>query len=286
MILCDFSGIVFASVYVDVSKNMDTSKDFLRHIMVSQVRSINKKFRNDYGELILCADSKERYWRKNVFPFYKAGRKKAREVSNIDWNTVFSHVGDLFVEFKQYLPYRFLQIPEMEADDIIATLALKQPSNKDSLFEGNEPTVIVSNDHDFRQLHDIENLIQYCPNNKKKVKEADPKMYLFEQICRGDADDGIPNIRSAPDTFIDENKRQKPVTSKFIKECLNSGIPDECKERFKKNRLLIDLRQIPEEYQNKIIESYHEYNIPPKTKLFHYLGTHALKSNSDNIMDF
>ena len=285
MILLDFSGTIFASVYVDVAKNNDTSKDFLRHLLITQIRTYNKKFKDEYGDLVICADAKGTYWRRDIFPFYKANRKKARELSNIDWKQVFEHIGDIISEIKTYLPYKFIQIDNLEADDIIATLALNPPES-DDLFEGNEDVLIISNDHDFRQLHDVDYIKQYFPQKKRFEREAYANLYLFEHICKGDPGDGIPNIKSDPDTFVNEDKRQKAVTKTFIKSCYTNGVPDIHRARFEKNKKLIDLRQLDESYKELIINTYNNTTIPKKSKLMFYLGSHKLQKNLDCINDF
>ena len=47
-------------------------------------------------------------------------------------------------EFKQVLPWKVVQVPRAEADDVIAVLA--------QTF-GDKPTLIVSSDKDYKQLH-------------------------------------------------------------------------------------------------------------------------------------
>ena len=47
------------------------NKDLCRHLVLNSIRAIVHKFKRDYGNVIICCDSRT-YWRKSVFPFYKA----------------------------------------------------------------------------------------------------------------------------------------------------------------------------------------------------------------------
>lgn len=287
-ILMDFSGTVHAAVHVDISNNKDTSEEFLRHLILNQIKNINKKFHKKYGELIICLDSKNGYWRRDIFPYYKAKRKAVRDASDIDWNTVFCYIDKIIDELVEYMPYKVLRVPKLEADDVIGTLAIEQPWNKDSMFD-DEPCLIVSNDHDFRQLHCIPNVEQYFPASKvaKIIHEANPKHYLIEHILKGDAGDGVPNVRSNRNTFVTEGIRQKPVSAKYIKEYLSSGtVPSEDKNRFEENTKLIDLHYTPDELKKAAIELYTSTKSGNKSKMFLYFAKYGLNKHLENINDF
>ena len=286
-ILVDFSGTVHAGVHVDIRNHMDTSKEFLRHIIINQLRAIRKKFYNDYGEIVICMDSRTGYWRKEIFPFYKAKRKEAREASNIDWGTVFGYVNEITEEIKENLPYKVIQVNKAEADDVIGSLAQWQPWNENSLFGDEEKCLIVSNDHDFKQLHYIKNLSQYFPFAGKLEKVKHPDIYRIEHILKGDTSDGIPNVRSPRDVFMQSGVRQKPVSKKYIDSFLNTGtVPEEDKERYEENRKLIDLREIPIEIRKNVLTAFQDAPHGNRFKLFPYLSRTGLKTQLDHISDF
>ena len=54
----------------------------IRHMILNSIRMYNKKYRNEYGQLIICADGMNT-WRKDFYPEYKANRKKSRDNSSI-----------------------------------------------------------------------------------------------------------------------------------------------------------------------------------------------------------
>ena len=49
----------------------------------------NKRYRDEYGQMVICADGMNT-WRREYFPEYKASRKKSRDNSEMDWNIIFN----------------------------------------------------------------------------------------------------------------------------------------------------------------------------------------------------
>ena len=118
------------------------NQDLIRHIVINTIRDINLKFRNKYGNLVLAADSKK-YWRRAVFPHYKASRKRIRDTSKIDWERIFKHTSVFKEELQNYFPYKYIEVEGAEADDIIGVSCL---------FSGiEEDILIISSDKDYLQ---------------------------------------------------------------------------------------------------------------------------------------
>ena len=281
MIILDTSPVFHSAVAVTARNQLECSIElpFLRHLVLNQIRGYRKKFVKDYGELVMALDSRTGYWRKAVFPYYKALRKEAREQSVIDWNMVFGHFDTLIQEMRDYFPYKMVYVDKAEADDIISVL---------SKTEGNH--VIVSNDKDFRQLHN-ERVCQYFPRDQHMERERYPDVYLFEQVCHGDKVDGIPNIRSDGDCFVSK-KRQKPCSDKFVQTLLRNQnqmqeilTPEEM-NRFRENQRIIDLSFVPEEIRSEIIETYDSAPTRGRAKLFEFFASRGLRELCDRIRDF
>jgi 5'-3' exonuclease len=94
-----------------------------------------------FSNIYLVSDSKEKSWRKKINTNYKTNRKKD---TDIDWEFVYS----TYDEFKQSLNskgVKVLEAPHVEGDDWISFLVEK------SNYSGRS-TLIVSNDHDIKQL--------------------------------------------------------------------------------------------------------------------------------------
>jgi hypothetical protein len=283
MIIIDYSQISIASFYAQ--PNAELSEDFLRHMILNTIRMYSHKFKGEYGDIVIACDG-GKSWRKGYFPQYKAHRKKAREDSGMDWNLFFQYLNQIREEIKENFPYKVIHLEHIEADDVIATLVKETQE-----FGKNEPVMIISSDKDFIQLHKYKNVKQFSPIQKKVVSDPNPHLYLFEHIMRGDSGDGIPNILSGDNTFVD-NSRQTPITKKKIEgwlakaEDLQSAMDTETYRNYQRNKLLIDLDMIPKDYQESIIFSYENQKVAPRARILDYLIKKRCKMLVDSIQEF
>jgi len=279
MIIVDFNQVMISNLMMQIGNhtNIPIEEGLFRHMVINSLRTYKQKFSTEYGELVIACDDKN-YWRKQVFPYYKANRKKNREASEINWTHVYDIFNRVKQEIKENFPYRLIQVETAEADDIIATL----------VQESKEEVLILSGDKDFVQLQLHNNVKQYDPVRKKWIAHNDPKRYLFEHVLKGDQGDGIPNVLSDDDTFVTE-KRQKPLTQKKIDTIYNDGVMllDRAIDRnYMRNKQLVDLSMIPDHIRNEVINKYREESGKDKSKLFNYFITHKLKNLMENIGDF
>ena len=263
------------------------NENMIRHMVLNSIRMYNVKFKDEYGEMIICADDKK-YWRRDVFPYYKASRKKAREESPYDWNLIFETLNKVRDEIRENFPYRVIQIDKTEADDVIGTICREygvELKNQQS-----ERILILSSDKDFMQLQRFANVEQYSPMAKKFLKTSEPIKFLKEHIIKGDRGDGIPNILSSDDTFIAES-RQKPVTEKKLNIWILQKPEDFCDapmlRNYQRNENLIDLSKVPDEYATKILNAYHNPNsIKGKDKILNYFIKNRMKQLMEHIQEF
>ena len=266
MILIDYSQIALSNIIVQ--KLNDES--MIRHMILNSIRMYNKRYRNEYGQMVICADGMNT-WRKDYFPLYKAHRRKNRQESDQDWNEIFRILHLVKEEIQQNLPYKVIHLEGCEADDIIGTLAMQTQE-----FGQHEPVMIVSSDKDFIQLQKFNNVKQYSPIQKKMVTDSNPRSYMFEHIMKGDKGDGIPNVLS-PDNAIVDEIRQSPMTKKKIEywaensDNLKEVMTTEEYRNYQRNKTLIDLTAIPEDIQNKIINTYNGQKPAMKMKVLNYL---------------
>jgi len=267
MILLDYSQIAISNIIVQ--KLNDES--MIRHMILNSVRMYNKKYRNEYGQMVICADGMNT-WRKEFYPYYKASRKKGRDESSQDWPEIFRILHLVRDEIKANLPYKVLHMEGIEADDIIGTLTMQTQE-----FGKHEPIMIVSSDKDFIQLQKFSNVKQFSPIQKKMVTDSNPRQYLWNHILRGDSGDGIPNVLSDDDTFIQEGKSQSPLRQQKIDmwienaDNLKDHMDETTYRNFQRNKKLIDLTDIPEHLQQLIINTYDEQSLAPKMKVLNYL---------------
>jgi hypothetical protein len=285
MILVDLNQVLLAGLMAQIAntKNVKLEESFIRHMILNIIRSHLKNFRKEYGEVVLCSDNRK-YWRKEFFPFYKAGRKKSRKNSDLDWHLIFDMLAKFKVELKENFPYKVIDVDGAEADDIIGTLVPRHIMNENIL--------IISSDGDFLQLQMYNGrskytVKQYNPTQKKFLISENPLDELKQKIINGDKGDGIPNILSPSDTFVREI-RQKVMTeaklTKFMSEHYTE-YDENSKIGFSRNQTLIDLRNIPGEIQSKIINNYEE-TVPVKGKLLDYFIANKLFNLMEVIEEF
>ena len=289
MIIVDLNQIMISNLMVQINgKNAETlSEDLVRHMVLNSLRAHNKKFRKQYGEMVIACDSKN-VWRREVFPNYKAGRKANRAKSEHDWDAIFSILHNIKDEIKTFLPYKVIEIETAEADDIIATLIKK--TKRVIAPEHKKNILILSGDKDFIQLHGP-NVKQYNPVLNKFVgKGEDPSIYIKEHIFKGDRSDGIPNILSDDNVFI-EGRRQRPLSKKKINNWVNdvffyTHFTEEEEKNYNRNRKLIDLSCIPQELEDKINNEFNEVKVASRDKILGYFINKKLKTLIEVIDEF
>jgi hypothetical protein len=152
----------------------------------------------------------------------------------------------------------------------------------------NERTLILSSDKDFVQLHQF-NVRQYSPMQKKFV-EGDAKWSLHEKLIKGDVGDGVPNIMSDDNVFIDEGRRQKPITKKKVDAWYDLD-PDmycdaEMLRKYNRNKQLIDLSEVPESIRINIREQFETTAVGDRKRLLTYFINHRLKNLTENLSEF
>ncbi len=261
--------------------NAQIEENMVRHMILNSLRSYRVKFGNEYGELVIACDNTN-YWRRKLFPYYKANRKKAQEKSDLDWKSIFECLNKIRAELKEFFPYRVIDIESAEADDVIATLVTTSKSNSDGQI------LILSGDKDFIQLHKYGNVKQYDPVRKKWITHKDPEQYLKEHILKGDAGDGVPNVLSSDNCFV-VGERQRPLTAKKMEHYLKLS-PNEMEtavaRNYMRNKQLIDLGETPEEIRVKVMESYYAQNDKDRSKLMNYFISNKLRNLTEHIGEF
>lgn len=283
MIIIDLQQVMIANLMTQLGahQNAKLDEDLLRHMILNGIRNIRKKF-PDHGETIIAADSSS--WRRQAFPYYKANRRKNRDASDMDWNTVFDAFAKVREELKEYFPYRVVHVDGAEADDIIGVLVHKFGVE----FGNAEKITIVSGDKDFKQLHGYCNVEQYDPTRKRMLTCTDADEFLREHIIRGDTGDGIPNILSKDDSLV-TGTRQGTLTQKRMDYFMTTPfeqLKDEEQRNWKRNELLISLNNVPSEIKEKILQEYDSQGGKDRNKLFNYFIKHKLKFLMENISEF
>lgn len=282
MIILDFSGIAVSNIIV----NKMNDEQMIRHMILNSIRMYRQKFKGKYGEVILACDAGNN-WRKDYYPQYKANRKKGREESDFDWAKAWEILNTVRNEIKENFPYKLIQIDKCEADDIIGALVEQTQE-----FGQHEDVMIVSADHDFKQLQKYNNVSQFSPLTKKEVKDDNPRLNLIDKVLRGDAGDGVPNILSNDDVFVN-GERQTPLSKKKKEAIIEDLVKTHSfhaaswYRNYCRNETLIDLTKTPDNLKNEIIEEFNSQNPSANSsKVFPYLINKQCKMLIECVEEF
>ena len=280
LVIVDFSQVMISNLMAQLGKhtNIKLEEEFLRNVILKSILKIRVNFP---GELVIACDSRS-YWRKEVFPYYKANRKKTREKSELDWTTIFKIFDVLKSELFENFTYPVIEIFNAEADDVIASLVFGN-------YGADKNIMILSGDKDFMQLQKYPNVRQYDFVQKRFISAADPTLYLKEHIIRGDIGDGIPNYLS-PDNCLVVGERQKSIMAIRVKEWLELSPEEFCTadtfRNYKRNEQLIDLKNIPKDISLEIMKSYESQKDKPKNKMFGYFVKNNLRELLGSVHSF
>ena len=254
-ILVDANQVAISHLMVQhkISNCIDIEK--IRFSIIRVLGRIQRRFKSDYGKIILCYDDKN-YWRRETFPYYKKNRKQERATSKYDWDEVFSVLNIIRDEIREHFPYQVIQVSGAEADDVIASICIHN-DRKDIP----EPMLILSADKDFIQLHKHQSVSQYDPIRNRWIEHSDPVKYLQEHIIKGDRSDGIPNILTCDDAIV-TGKPQKKMSKEKITSLASMAPQDFTNfirlRNWQRNSNLIDFSNIPNDVVERILVDYHK----------------------------
>jgi 5'-3' exonuclease len=299
--IIDLSAVIHSSLHglfkdsKDWQTNPETNK---KYVPISTMRTgllgsllYYKNLKHRADECIIAMDAPP-YWRKDILPFYKGMRKKKRTESDIDWKMQHQIIDDIMKEFRSVVPWNFISVPTLEADDIMGIMGPRLASANS--------VIIISADRDLVQLQRYPNIRQWSPITKKfVVPEVDPVTDLMVKVIKGDSGDAIMNVYSDINLFRDredgETIRQKPITSKMITEAAKLGWDpyrifnnDNLVANFQRNQMLVDFDYIPDHLKKECIEAYSTESTRPKNmmSLQMYLGKHRMKEMLDSAHEF
>jgi len=282
MIIFDFNQVAISNLMQQIGSSKNAvEENLVRHMILNTIRTYVHKFKSTHGPEVVIACDNRRYWRREVFPHYKASRKKNRDASGHDWNSIFECLHKIKSELIEYSPYKVVDVDGAEADDVIASLVMK--------YSPHQKIMILSSDKDFAQLQKFPNVEQFSPILKKYVKEPMPALQLKQMIIRGDKGDGVPNILTKDDVFV-VGGRQKPITEEKIINWLNQEPKDFCNDdmlrNYSRNETMIDLTKIPQSIVSDILNTYENTQGKTKSVFMNYMISNKLKNLIEVIDEF
>jgi 5'-3' exonuclease len=308
-IIVDTQNLFLRIRYGIRAPDLDSQIGLALHTIFTSIKKVWNEFNGS-----ACVFALEgRSWRKDVYKPYKANRKitaAKRTANEVEEDKVFFEVMDEFITFlKTKTNCTVLQHQNAEADDMIARWIHLHPNDKH---------IIISSDSDFQQLISENTMIYngivgllYTNNgvfdkdgkiaknkNKEDLAIPNPEWLLFEKCIRGDSGDNVmsafPGVRSKKIQEAFENRHIKGyawnniMLSKWVD---HDGIEHRVKDCYERNRMLIDLTQIPQDLIDKFdIAIISEVQNEPKKQvgiaLMRFCNQHGLVKIEKTINDY
>ena len=266
MILIDFNEIAMSKL-MESRIGYRNYKRF-KNVVFSTLCMYDKKFREEYGEMVICADGLS--WRHEVFPYYRHTRNFERKFQQdtgfVNWSGIFSSFDEILNEIDKHFHWKVVRHSRAEASDVISTLVMNNKTS-DQNKKIMEKIMIISDDEKYNQLQKYLSVSQYFPYRKRVIAGKYPiEHYLLRDIIYGDVGNSIPNILSSDDVFVSEN-RQKLIPEirywKIIenKNRLKEYLSENEYRNFERNRQLFDHTQLPSDIYSEILNIYfHAHN--------------------------
>lgn len=286
MIITDFSKIAYSSIHAfadDIKKsNREDIENIIRHVIINSCLTIKRKFGREYGELIIALDGSKNY-RYDIFPNYKAGRKKSREDDGMPWHIIFDVMNVIREEAKVYWPWKVVWSDRAEADDVMAVL-VEDVANKNCISVGvlDEPepekVLLDTSDGDMFQLHKYPNVKQWSSRDRKfiGIKEGYSDQWMRHFILTGDTGDGVPNVFSDIDCLVNK-VRQTPATKARmapffdLPSLFDYDEDKKIKARILQNHQLVCFDGMPVDVRDSILESWNTRTKATKMVMMKYL---------------
>ena len=243
----------------NVVTNLSTKQGFRTSAIVGTLNIVHataeylsKQYDLPIKEIILAWDKGHSARRKELFPEYKAGRRKGWTPEDEQFRKEFFEQIDVLHSNLHWFGIKSLMVDHWEGDDLIFGMVetLYKTCPKDL-------SIIVSTDEDFHQLispavHVFSPIkkILYTPENYSELMGFEVESYLTYKILKGDSSDSIPGIsgigestaKSLVKKYVDidglfENKDELMKSKRTAKIFTQEGL-----QTLNRNNKLINLR--------------------------------------------
>jgi len=230
--------------YENINENSDFILAFFRHFENDMIKLL-KKYKTVKSNIIFCIDCcRCDIWRNEIYPDYKMSRSKKTNFNSI-----------VFRLFKNYISnydYNYCEYNNLEADDVVYLI---QKKIKDEFKE--YQIIIITNDNDYLQMYD-RNINIYNMQFKDlslRIKN-NPVVELEFKIIYGDKSDNIQKIQIG----LNKNNALKLATMNY-EEKFKYLVDNNILDKYKLNKTLVDLSEIPETLMTSFNNKYNIISI-------------------------
>ena len=112
---------------------------------------------------------------------------------------------------------------------------------------------------------------------------------MMEHIITGDKGDGVPNMLSPDNSFVD-GIRQRAIRKALLAEWKvtppEQWITADMSHGYNRNQMLVDLSKTPKEIKENIINSYTKQQGGDKSQILNFFIKNKMRGLMDVIQDF
>lgn len=293
----DITNILYRTFFAHKTEDDITIAGLASH---AGLITLNKYYRHyKPHKVVMCFDRSS--WRKQYTKsehcisgkLYKGNRRQKMTPKEKErYNLFLTHLADFEQLIKENTSIITLAGDGLEADDLVAGVIQTV-----GVQEDDAEFVVVSSDKDLIQLLGYPNvsLINPADGKERTLEEwdGDAELFMFEKCIRGDIGDNVqsalPRCRSKrirkayTDTYERANLMMETWKDPSGKEYV-------VKQLFEENKLLMDLREQPEDIQKQIIKTVLEgFEDPGTFSYFHFMkfcGKYDLKKVAEQAEQF
>jgi len=202
------------------------------NIVYTFFRSFRSLIENMNSDKVIVALEGNPKFRFELYPEYKANRKKNRTPEKELEYEDFKRQRDIIIEILKRLPVELIKHPEYEGDDLIGKLVT-------SVYK-DDRCAVVTGDTDFIQLFDQSDNVSIFNPIKKEWVKSPPYDYVLWKSMVGDTSDNIKGIhRCGPKTamkvlgwsdnkiaeWLDEKPERRAVVDRNTKLITFADVP-------------------------------------------------------------
>ena len=228
----------------------DTEFRLWKHQLMNSILYTINKFKPT--KVVFTFDTKNS-WRYDIYPEYKATRKanRAKQKQTINFDVWYPVLNSFIEDLKEIFCNTYvLQIPNCEADDIIAVLCKE-------VFDPTIKIINITSDTDMIQLLSLKNVSQY--DGKKILNCIDPEKEIELKVLTGDTSDNIKGIKYGVGKATAEKIIKTGLDNFIMNECnkiLTSADVEKVKKQWRDNFDGMDLEEIKKEVAKRIRDNY------------------------------
>ena len=281
--IIDGSSYIFRA-YFGIRQFLSTSKGFPTNALYGFINMLQKVVKDEKPDFLCVAfDSKEKTFRHDIYPDYKANRDAPPE----DLAKQFPYFEPLVEAYNIFS----IRVPGFEADDIIGTLALKGS-------KAGYHVVIVSGDKDMMQLVSPKvEMLDTMKNKRFGIKEVEekfgvpPEKVIEVMGLMGDSSDHIPGVKGVgPKTATELIQKYGSIDGlyKSIDEIEKKKLKEKLVQD--KEKALLSRRLVTIDTEMELNCSFEDLQVRPSKnedlkKLFSEFEFSSMLSGLDNESD-